>query len=98
VQGTAKIEPHVRSLIEDGATAGLTQCPMRPKLSTVRKGRVGAQRDANKRHFVEGWLAELGLNVDINKDIVTPTSLLQNRAPRIIKPPHPKSSVQGEHR
>jgi len=47
----------------------LPKTPFRPKIE-VRKGHFGAKREGNKRHFVEGWLTQLGLNCDGNRDMV----------------------------
>ena len=46
----------------------LAACPDRPQI-TVRQGKFGARRDQNKEHFVEGWLTQVGLNCDVNKQL-----------------------------
>lgn len=45
------------------------ECPWKPQL-TVRKGRFGARRDANRKLFVEGWLGQVGYNCYGNRDMV----------------------------
>jgi len=51
------------------ADRSLLQCPPRPSIN-VRQGKFGHRKDQNKEHFVEGWLNQVGLNCDVNKQLV----------------------------
>jgi len=78
----AQISPRIRQILDGHSTGEIPPgCPQNAKV-IVRKGRFGAKRDAKKRHFVEGWMTQMGLNCVVNRDMV---SILSRRVEKRVR-------------